>query len=66
MSIRYTVRGGVGDVSLSLIKGYGLTFFFCSKFLPFHSPSLYRDSPLLYSLHEVIRTLHLLIIWTYT
>ena len=43
-----------------------LTLFFYSKFLHFFRPPLHGDSPLLYSPLEVIRALHLLIIWTFT
>ena len=39
-----------------------LILFFCSKF----PPLLHGDSPLLYNPLEVIMTLHLLIIWTFT
>ena len=50
----------------SYSKAMVLKLFFCSKFLPFFRPSLHGDSPLLYSPLEVIRALHLLIIWTFT
>ena len=65
MSIRYTVRGDVEDVSLSLLKGYGshLVLLFS---VPVFPPPLHGDSPLLYSPLEVIRALHLLIIWSFT
>ena len=68
MSIKYTVRGDVWGISLSLFKGYGLSL---SLPLPLYVPSffgppLHRDSPLLHSPLEIIKTLHLLIIWTCT
>ena len=46
-------------------KAMVLTLFFCSKFL-FSFPFLHGNSPLLYSPLEVVRALHLLIIWTFT
>ena len=65
MSIRYSVRGDVGDIYQSLLKGYGSSTVLLFSVLPFFS-LLHGDSPFLYSPFEVIRALHLLIIWTFT
>ena len=64
MSIKYAVRGEVWCVSLSLLKGYGLSSILFSLFPPFFQSPLHGDSSLLYI--EVIRTLHLSNIWTFT
>ena len=66
MSIKCTVRGDVWGASLFLFKGYGLSLSLPFSVPSFFGPPLYGDSPLLCSPLEVIRTLHLLIIWTFT
>ena len=61
----FSPRRHVG-APLLLINGYGLSFFLL-LFVPFFSTLLlHGDSLLLYSPLEIIRTLHLLIIWTFT
>ena len=61
MSIRYSVRGDVGDIYQSLLKGYGSSTVLLFSVPPFFS-LLHGDSLFLYSPLEVIRVLHLLII----
>ena len=65
MSIRYTVRGDVEDVSLSLLKGYGSHPVLLFS-IPLFRPPLHGDFLPLYSPPEAIRALQLLIIWTFT
>ena len=47
MSIRYTVRGDMWGVSLSLIKGYGSSLLFLLSVPPFSVP-FFMGTPLSY------------------
>ena len=51
---------------LFLIKSYSLPLSISPFFFSFFRSLLHGDALLLYSLLKVIRTLHLLIIWTFT